>query len=203
MTPISTFNMNMEPDSAHQLDWLLSMFHFVFDIVKAAVGPFIAFLILAFLHEPYRVARQKYETYFSWLVVLPSEIKRLEIEASVLVNVLKSLSMPTHITTTLTVEFLLAARVPMMSHYRAEHLIPLITETISELTEALQHISRYNERVAAWTGGLSPLPTNSILGLNRSSEALLKLERRVKEEITLAPTHKPRLLRYWFQADRD
>ena len=193
----------MEPDTAQQVHWLVSVLQFGLDIVKAAIGPFIAFLILAFLHEPYRVARQKYETYLSWLLVLPSEIKRLEIEASSQLSVLRKLAMPTHITTTLTVEFLLAARVPMMSHYRAEHLIPLITETVSELTEALQHISRYNERVAAWTGGVSPLVTNSILGLERSSKALLKLERRVEEEIALTPSHKPRLLRYWFQADRD
>ena len=195
----------MEPDSAQQLPWLFSVLQFVLDIAKAAVGPFIAFFILAFLHEPYRVARQKYETYLSWLVVLPSEIKRLEIEAAVLVNVLKKLSMPTHITTTLTVEFLVAARVPMMSHSRAQYLIPLVNETISELTEALQHISRYNERVATWTvnGGVSPLVTNSIIGLDRSSRALLSLERKVHEELALAPSHKPRLLRYWFQADCD
>lgn len=193
----------MEPDTAHHVQWLVSVLQYGLDIVKAAVGPFIAFLILAFFHDPYRVARQKYETYLSWLLVLPSEIKRLEIEASSQLSVLSKLPMPTHITTTLTVEFLLAARVPMMSHYRAEHLIPLITETVSELTEALQHISRYNERVAAWTGGVSPLATNSILGLDRSSKALLNLERRVKEEIALAPSHRPRLLRFWFQADRD
>ena len=193
----------MHLDSAHQLDWMFSVSHLVFEIIKVTAAPFITFFLLAFLHEPYRMARAKYETYLSWLVVFPSEIKRLRIEASSLVEALSTPSMTAPLTLTLSNEFLMAARVPIMSHPRAQHIIPLVNETISHLTEAMQHISRYNERVGKWTadGGVKPLTTLSILNLKQSLNALQGLERKVQEELELAPSHKPPFLRYWSQTD--
>jgi len=189
-----------------QVPWMLSeAVGFVFDVLKSAIGPFVGFLILAYVHEPYRVSRQKFESYFSWLNVLPSEITRIKAEVSGLLYVLRTLNFQSHVMTAISPEFLIAARIPMMSHPRARHVIPAINDVVVELTEALQHITRYNEALAPLTSSMvkGPLSTNSTLGLDRVSKALDKLQAIVSDELALTPSFKPRLLRFWFQADLD
>ena len=193
-------------EAEQQMPWLLSgAVGFVFDVLKSAVGPLVGFLILAYVHEPYRVSRQKFEAYFSWLSVMPSEIARMKAEVSGLLYVLRTLNFQSHLTTAISAEFLIAARIPMMSHPRAHHVIPAINDVVVELTEVLQHIARYNEALATWTSsmGKGPLSTNSIMGLDRVSKALDRLKTIVSNELDLTPSFKPKLLRFWFQPDVD